>query len=61
MKVYIYDGEVYDTSKDFAEDSGELPEGTLVLNSSMSVDAIYKALKEYGCPEHMSDVIHIMT
>lgn len=61
MKVYIYDSEVYDTAKDFCLDSGELQEGTLVLNSSMSVDAIYKALKEYGCPELMTEVIELMT
>ena len=61
MRVYIHDGELYDTAKDFCLDSGELPEDTLVLDSSLSVDKIYSRLMAYGCPELMSKVIELMT
>lgn len=61
MRVYIYDGEVYDGIKDFCLDSGELQEDTLVLDSSLSVDKIYSRLKAYGCPELMTEVIELMT
>lgn len=61
MRVYIHDGELYDTARDFCLDSGELPEDTLVLDSSLSVDRIYSRLKAYGCPELMSGVIELMT
>lgn len=61
MRVYIHDGELYDVINDFCLDSGELPEDTLVLDSSLSVDKIYSRLMAYGCPELMARVIELMT
>lgn len=61
MKVYIYEGEIYDSTYDICLDSGELTEDTLVLDSSMSVDKINHKLKCYGCPELLIQVIELMT